>query len=41
VWAGVLPLTTVAGEPVPDPQLTPGIETPEYVTGYRRPGAAE
>jgi uncharacterized protein len=41
VWAGVLPLRTVAGEPVPDPRLSPGIETPEYVTSYRRPGAAE
>ena len=41
VWAGVLPLSTVAGEPVPDPRLSPGIETPGYVTNYRRPGAAE
>ena len=41
VWAGVLPLSTVAGEPIPDARLSPGIEVPGYVTGYRRPGAAE
>jgi uncharacterized protein len=39
VWAGILPLRTVAGEPVPDPLLRAGIETPAYVTEYRRPGA--
>jgi nitroimidazol reductase NimA-like FMN-containing flavoprotein (pyridoxamine 5'-phosphate oxidase superfamily) len=38
VWAGILPLRTVAGEPLPDPLLRAGIETPAYVTGYRRPG---
>jgi uncharacterized protein len=38
VWAGILPLRTVAGEPVPDPLLRAGIETPAYVTEYRRPG---
>jgi nitroimidazol reductase NimA-like FMN-containing flavoprotein (pyridoxamine 5'-phosphate oxidase superfamily) len=41
VWAGVLPLKTVAGVPVPDPRLSPGLDVPEYVTRYRRPGAPE
>ncbi|MGZ4108661.1 MAG: pyridoxamine 5'-phosphate oxidase family protein [Actinomycetota bacterium] len=39
VWAGVLPLRTEAGEPLPAPDLAPGIPTPSYVTAYRRPGA--
>jgi hypothetical protein len=38
IWAGVLPLHLALGEPVPDERLTPGIDTPEYVTGYRRGG---
>ena len=41
VWAGVLPLRIFAGEPIPDPQLSPGIPVPTYVTDYRRPGASE
>jgi nitroimidazol reductase NimA-like FMN-containing flavoprotein (pyridoxamine 5'-phosphate oxidase superfamily) len=36
VWAGVLPLRTVAGEPEPDPLLPSGIATPGYVSDYRR-----
>ncbi len=36
VWAGVLPLRTVPGEPDPDPRLPDGIEPPGYVTDYRR-----
>ena len=36
VWAGVLPFTTVPGEPVPDPLLPNGIDPPSYVTDYRR-----
>ncbi len=31
VWAGVVPLTVNAGEPAPDPKLTPGIEPSEPV----------
>ena len=31
VWAGVLPLRTVVGEPEPDPLLPPGIEVPAHV----------
>ena len=29
-WAGVVPLTTTAGAPEPDPQLRPGIGVPEH-----------
>jgi nitroimidazol reductase NimA-like FMN-containing flavoprotein (pyridoxamine 5'-phosphate oxidase superfamily) len=36
VWAGVLPFTTVPGEPEPDPFLPNGIDPPPYVTDYRR-----
>jgi nitroimidazol reductase NimA-like FMN-containing flavoprotein (pyridoxamine 5'-phosphate oxidase superfamily) len=36
VWAGVLPLRIVAGEPIPDPRLNPGIPIPSYVRAYRR-----
>jgi nitroimidazol reductase NimA-like FMN-containing flavoprotein (pyridoxamine 5'-phosphate oxidase superfamily) len=38
VWAGVLPLHTVPGEPEPDPHLPPDLGPPANVTGYRRPG---
>lgn len=31
VWAGVLPVTTAIGQPLPDPRLDDGIETPEHV----------
>jgi nitroimidazol reductase NimA-like FMN-containing flavoprotein (pyridoxamine 5'-phosphate oxidase superfamily) len=31
VWAGVIPLRLVAGEPEPDPRLRPGIPLPEYL----------
>jgi hypothetical protein len=36
VWAGVLPLDIVPGEPEPDPNLAPGVSVPGYVRGYRR-----
>jgi len=35
VWAGVLPLRTVADPPQPDPRLDPAIETPGYVARWR------
>ncbi|MGZ5212787.1 MAG: pyridoxamine 5'-phosphate oxidase family protein, partial [Actinomycetota bacterium] len=38
VWAGVIPIRTVADEPEPAPDLTPGIDPPPYATAYRRPG---
>jgi nitroimidazol reductase NimA-like FMN-containing flavoprotein (pyridoxamine 5'-phosphate oxidase superfamily) len=34
-WAGVIPISLVAGTPQPDPQLQPGIELPDYVSGYQ------
>jgi len=37
-WAGVIPLSRGTGAAEPDPRLRAGIETPAYVTGYRRPG---
>lgn len=39
VWAGILPLRTVAGEPIPDPSLDERTSLPGYVADYRRPGA--
>jgi uncharacterized protein len=36
VWAGVVGLRTVAGEPEPDPLLAAGIEPPEYLGGLLR-----
>lgn len=36
VWAGVVPLTLSAGEPIADPRLPKGIATPEYAIKYRR-----
>jgi uncharacterized protein len=34
VWAGVVPLSTVAGPPQPDPRLEDGIEPSAAVTGW-------
>lgn len=36
VWAGVLPLKLVAGEPVSDPVLKQGIEPPAHLFKYSR-----
>ncbi len=36
VWAGVVPLTTVPGEPEPDPAMPEGIPAPDYLTPYGR-----
>jgi uncharacterized protein len=36
VWAGVVPITTVYGQPVPAPGLEPNLEVPDYLTTYRR-----
>jgi hypothetical protein len=38
VWAGVVPLGTVAGEPEPDPRLPAGTPLPEYVEGFELSG---
>jgi hypothetical protein len=37
-WAGVIPLSSQARAPEPDPRLDAGVAPPAYVTGYRRPG---
>lgn len=36
VWAGVVPLRLVAGEPEPAGDLRPGIDPPDYLRPYRR-----
>ena len=36
VWAGVLPLHLVAGQPIPDPRLIADIDPPDYVFNYSR-----
>jgi nitroimidazol reductase NimA-like FMN-containing flavoprotein (pyridoxamine 5'-phosphate oxidase superfamily) len=36
VWAGVLPLRMIAGEPIDDPRLPETIEPPTYTLKYRR-----
>jgi nitroimidazol reductase NimA-like FMN-containing flavoprotein (pyridoxamine 5'-phosphate oxidase superfamily) len=35
-WAGVVPLTIVAGEPIDDARLMPGIKAPQYARAYTR-----
>lgn len=37
VWAGVLPLHTVAGDPVPDPDVRDDVAVPTHVAQYARP----
>ncbi|MFF5260595.1 pyridoxamine 5'-phosphate oxidase family protein [Actinomadura viridis] len=39
LWAGVLPVREVFGEPVPDPRLRPGIPAPAHVTSMVGPTA--
>lgn len=36
VWAGVLPLNTIVGDPIADSRLLEGIEVPEYGRNYSR-----
>ena len=38
IWAGVLPLVTAPGEPIPSPDLPSGLDVSPSVTGYHRPG---
>ncbi len=38
VWAGEIPLELIAGTPVADPALAPGVAMPEYVRDFARPG---
>jgi nitroimidazol reductase NimA-like FMN-containing flavoprotein (pyridoxamine 5'-phosphate oxidase superfamily) len=35
-WAGVVPLTMVAGEPIDDARVMPGLKAPEYARTYTR-----
>ncbi len=37
MWAGLVPLHTVAGDPLPAPDLRAGIATPGYATRFGRP----
>lgn len=37
IWAGVVPLRTVAGSPVADPRLADGVPVPNYLRRYERP----
>lgn len=41
VWAGVIPLSPMAGVPLPDPKLGVNIDVPPYVVGYERQNRAE
>ena len=36
VWAGVLPLRTSYGTPIPDPLVPPIVDVPNYVLTYKR-----
>lgn len=36
VWAGLLPISTVTGPPMPDPRMTNGQRAPEYVLNYKK-----
>jgi nitroimidazol reductase NimA-like FMN-containing flavoprotein (pyridoxamine 5'-phosphate oxidase superfamily) len=38
IWAGVVPLAVVPGEPVDDPKLRVDVDVPDYLRNYRRPG---
>ena len=38
IWAGVIPIATTAGEPIPDDRLLNGVEIPANVANYSRPG---
>jgi nitroimidazol reductase NimA-like FMN-containing flavoprotein (pyridoxamine 5'-phosphate oxidase superfamily) len=37
VWAGVLPLKVVTGDPIRDSRVLEGIDVPDYVKSYSRP----
>ncbi|HEU4915331.1 MAG TPA: pyridoxamine 5'-phosphate oxidase family protein [Acidimicrobiia bacterium] len=36
VWAGVVPIATSYGEPIPAPDLEPDLDVPDYLSRYRR-----
>jgi nitroimidazol reductase NimA-like FMN-containing flavoprotein (pyridoxamine 5'-phosphate oxidase superfamily) len=37
IWAGVVPMQTVFGDPIDDERLRVEVEVPGYLTDYRRP----
>lgn len=37
IWAGIVPLKLVAGDPINDPRLSAEIPVPEYAAHYKRP----
>lgn len=39
-WAGVLPLSTTAGTPLPAPDLSPAAAVPHHVSAWSRPSSA-
>ena len=41
VWAGVIPLHTIAGDPIPSKDLRKGIAVPEYARDYRARGISK
>jgi hypothetical protein len=41
IWAGVIPLQTVAGSPIPDSALRMKLEPPKYVMDYLREAGGE
>ena len=34
IWAGIVPITSTYGEPIPSEDLKPGIEIPEYISRW-------
>jgi hypothetical protein len=36
VWAGLIPISTVYGHPIPASDLEPGVDPPDYLKPYRR-----
>ncbi len=35
IWAGIIPVTTQVGCPIPDPRILEGVEMPEHVRNFR------
>ncbi len=35
IWAGVIPVTTQIGEPIPDPRNLDGVELPDHVRNFK------
>ena len=36
IWAGVVPIVTTYGPPIPDPDLTHDVPVPDHIANYRR-----